>query len=164
MTAREAEFEAWYRRDFSQVVSTLRVAVGDHGLAEEATSEAFARALADWPKVREMAAPTGWVYTVALNQVRSWARRRALERRHLARQLDSDTVPHPEPDGQLWEAVRALPHKARTAIALRYVADLPEHEVAELMGISRGTVASILHRTRKQLGLLLADEREEEIR
>jgi DNA-directed RNA polymerase specialized sigma24 family protein len=43
-------------------------------------SEAFARALAAWPRVRTMDSPGGWLYRVALNQARSWLRRRGLER------------------------------------------------------------------------------------
>jgi DNA-directed RNA polymerase specialized sigma24 family protein len=41
------------------------------------------------------------------------------------------------------------------------VADLSEAEVAEAMGIARGTVAATLHQARKRLGEMLADNEEE---
>lgn len=41
-------------------------------------------------------------------------------------------------------------------MALRYVADLPEAEIAEIMGVARGTVAATLSSARKQLALQLA--------
>ena len=58
----------------------------------------------------------------------------------------------------MWQAVSRLGPRARTAIALRYVADLPEAKVAEAMGITRGAVASTLHKARARLGELLAEK------
>lgn len=114
-----------------------------------------------------MASPGGWVYTVALNQVRSWMRRRRLERRHAERigradRAEQDPVTGPvEVDDALWDAVRALSPRARMAVALRYLADLPEDEVARLMGVTRGTVAATLHRARASLAVALRDDYEE---
>ncbi|WP_372506022.1 sigma-70 family RNA polymerase sigma factor [Actinomadura madurae] len=38
--------------------------------------------------------------------------------------------------------LRALPAKQRAVVVLRYWCDLSEHEIAETLGISRGTVKS----------------------
>jgi len=154
--ADRGDFATWYGLEHSRVCATLGLAIGDRGLAEEATAEAFARALAAWPHVSAKASPTAWVYTVALNEVRSRLRRLRLERRHTARQRLGYHPPPPDPDPQLWAAVAQLPPRARQAIALRYVADLSEAEVAEAMGISRGTAAATLSKARKRLADLLA--------
>ena len=153
----DAEFEAWYAREFSRVAATLALAVGDAGLAEEATAEAFARALVRWSQVSRATSPTAWVYTVALNQVRSTLRRLRLERRWALRQRIEPVAGPREPDSDLWLAVAALPERARTAVALRYVADLTEAEVAAAMGVARGTVAATLHQARKRLAAALGD-------
>jgi RNA polymerase sigma-70 factor (ECF subfamily) len=58
----------------------------------------------------------------------------------------------------LWAAVAQLAPRARTAVALRYIADLSEVEVAEAMGISSGTVAATLNKARTRLGELLATQ------
>jgi RNA polymerase sigma factor (sigma-70 family) len=148
-------FAEWYAREFPRVCAVLALAVGDARLAEEATAEAFVRALVRWRHVSRAASPSGWVYTVALNVVRSALRRRLLERQWLARQR-IDPVPAPaEPDDELWRAVAELPERARTAVALRYIADLPEAEIAAAMGIARGTVAATLHQARARLAVLL---------
>ena len=54
-------------------------------------------------------------------------------------------------------AVQRLPARARTAVVLRYVADLTEAEVAEAMGVAPATVAATLSNARRRLAVLLAD-------
>jgi RNA polymerase sigma factor (sigma-70 family) len=39
-------------------------------------------------------------------------------------------------------ALQALPDRQRQALVLRYYADLPEAQIAEMMGISKGAVKS----------------------
>jgi RNA polymerase sigma factor (sigma-70 family) len=109
-----------------------------------------------------MASPGGWVYRVAVNLMRSRLRRAQLERR-LAKQAPAPSISPPPgvPDDALWGAVRALAPRARLAIALRYVADLPEADVATVMGVSRGTVASTLSSARHHLAQVLVSEEEE---
>ncbi len=157
MGVRTAEgFEPWYTEEFPRLVTTLRIATGDGGLAEEAAAEAFARAYDKWSRVRKMASPNGWVYVVALNEVRGALRRRRLEHSQAARLRLGHAPPPPDPDDDLWRAVRNLPERMRLAIGLRYVADLPEAEIARVMGIARGTVAATLHSARRQLSHDLA--------
>src|SRR5690242_13131979 len=104
------DFDAWYLREAPRLLALVTLAVGDRWLAEEATAEAFARALERWPQVRVMAAPSAWVYTVALNQVRTTVRRGGLERRFALRHRPAAEVPPPpEPDVELWRAVAQLP-------------------------------------------------------
>ncbi len=159
MQGTERDFADWYHGHWRRVVATLTVVVGDAEVAEDATAEAFTRALASWPAVSRYADPTAWVYRVALNEVRSRWRRRRHERAALARlsarAAEADAAPEP-PDDALWTAVKDLPERTRTTIALRYVADLPEAEIADAMGISRGTVASTLHAARRRLAAVLA--------
>lgn len=145
------DFTAWYVTTYPRVRRALTLAVGEPELADEATAEAFARALERWNRVRGLDAPHAWVQTVGLNLVRSTLRRRRLERRWTARQRLVHEPPPPEPDGPLWRAVAELPDRMRTAVALRYVADLTEQQVADVMGISRGAVASSLSAARARL-------------
>jgi RNA polymerase sigma-70 factor (ECF subfamily) len=153
----DEDFDDWYRSESPRMVGVLHAAVGDRALAEDAVAEAFARAWSDWRKVRSMERRTGWVYRVALNLCRSSFRRRRLERRHLDRSAPAPEVAAPEPgDDQLLVALDGLSDRARTAVVLRYAADLTEPEVAVAMGVSRGTVATTLHRARRALADSLA--------
>lgn len=151
------EFEGWYRAEYPRLVAWLAVAAGNVGVAEDAASEAFARAFARWDRVSRMASPTGWTYAVALNFVRRHERRRALERRVLLRQPRS-SIPPPAVSPEVWDALRALPLRQRTAIALRYVLDLPQGEIADVMGIAPGTVSATLVAARATLAVLLDDD------
>lgn len=156
-------FETWYRAEHPRLVAVLALDSGDVEMARDAASEAFARALERWERVETMASPAAWTYKVALNVIRRHKRRVAMERLALRRQGPQLLVPaavYPE----LWAAVRALPNRQRRAVGLRYVADLTEPRIAEVMDIAPGTVAATLHTARKALAASLGDPTLEETR
>ena len=145
MTDGYSGFEDWYSDSHASVLAVLTVVSGNPDTASEATDEAFARALARWHRVREMSSPTGWTYRVALNQLRRRFRRQTHEGQLL---LLANDPSRQEQDLSLWlqvlDAVRPLTARQRTVLALTYVADLPQDEVARLLHVSRSTVASTL--------------------
>ncbi len=117
--------------------------LGSREDARDIAQEAMARAYARWPKVRD-AAP-GWVARVSTNLALDLIRKR---RRR---------PPDPPPSGtdpiagvaerdELVAALRTLPRRQRDVVALRYLADLPEAEVARALGCSVGTVKQHAHR------------------
>jgi RNA polymerase sigma-70 factor (ECF subfamily) len=155
-------FDVWYRAEHPRVVGACCALGGDADAAREATDEAFARALGRWDSVGAMERPGAWVTTVALNCLRRTLRRRGVERRSFGRRHPPTTdmaLPHPE----VWTAVRSLPKRQRTAVVLRYVADLPETQIAEVMGVTRGTVAASLAAARTRLADLLTDPTIQEV-
>jgi RNA polymerase sigma factor (sigma-70 family) len=149
------DFEAFYLREHPRVLGVLCAVSGDRQTAIDATDEAFVRALERWKRVGAMESPAGWTYRVALNALRRTKRRYVTERRLLRRVHVVELVP--TVDSELWTVVRALPDRQCQAIVLRYVADLPELEIAAVMGITRGTVASTLADARVKLAELLGE-------
>lgn len=152
------DFASWYYGLWPQVLRAVTVTVGDRDLAEEATAEAFAKALARWPGPANTDSPLAWMHRVAVNEVRSRWRRSRLERRVLERIAAEPRPPvaAPDPaDDALWTAVAELPERARHIVALRYVIDLTEEEIAQTLGVARGTVASTLSKARKKLAAAL---------
>ena len=123
---------------------------GDADVASEATDEAFSRCYVRWERVGQMGSPLGWTLRVAQNAMRRTMRRRAIERR-----LIRTRVPPPSALDQSFveaeELLSRLSPRQRTAMILRYVADLPEADIAVAMSTSRGTVASTLFDARKRL-------------
>ena len=159
-----AEFTSFYEQEAPRLVRSLTLVTGEAVLAEDAVAEAFARAWSRWPQVRACDRPAAWVMRVALNESRSRFRRRSVERRkaHAVARPDAADDPDLSAAHALWEAVRRLDRRERALIAIRYVADLPQHEIARVLGIPPGTVASGLNRARQRLGKTLAPTHEEE--
>jgi RNA polymerase sigma-70 factor (ECF subfamily) len=152
-------FVRWYGAEHARLFGSLVALSGDRELAAEATDEALSRALQHWERVRAMDSPEGWTYRVAVNVMRRLARRRNMERRVLGRLARGATVvaSQPAPGDEVWDLVRALPERQRTAVVLRYVADLAEADVAAAMSVTRGTVASTLAAARRALADVLAE-------
>jgi RNA polymerase sigma factor (sigma-70 family) len=142
-------FEVWYSDEHPRLFAALLVLTGDRDLAADATDEALSRALQHWTRVGEMESPEGWTYRVAVNVIRRGARRRALERRLLGRLVSRPATR--EPAGEVWDLVRSLSPRQQQAVVLRYIADLAEPEIAQVMGVTRGTVASTLAQARRAL-------------
>lgn len=148
----EESFEQWYVRVWPRLVRFVRAQAGsDAADATAVAAEAMARAYERW-HAATLRDPTPWVYTVGLNLLRRRARRRALERHalHLLRRRPSDNEAW-TPDVDLAQAIAELPERQRTAIYLRYVADLTQAEVAQVLGIAPGSAASLLHAARTKL-------------
>ena len=138
------------------MLGALFVLSGEPDVARDATDEAFARALAHWPKVAAMESPGGWVYRVALNVLRRTLQRRSTETRLLQGPTLVEAPGAPRPGG--WQAVAQLPAPPRTANVRRFVADLPEADIAVAMGVRRGTVSSTLALAKRRLSELLQDD------
>jgi RNA polymerase sigma factor (sigma-70 family) len=118
--------------------------VGDRVAAEDAVSEAYARALARWASVRHHPQPFAWVLRTALNVQRSWWRR--LRREHIAPPPEQRVEPPLPVDPALRAAIAKLPERQREILGLRLVAGLSGQETADLLGIAVATVNVHLHR------------------
>ena len=145
-------FDDWYRSEHRRVLAAVSaVCVGDHARAEDATNEAFLKALERWDTVRVMDNPRAWVATVAVNNVKQsfFRRKRRLELLNTQRLTEStiDVVR----DLDLWNAFTQLTFRQRKAIVLRYLEDLPQQAVADELGIAVGTAAATLNQARSKL-------------
>ncbi len=152
----EAEFTAFFRAEFSRVVRTVSLLVGDRALAEEIAQEAFVSLYDHWRKVSRYERPEAWVRRVAIRMAGRAGRRERLRRALERRVPTAETAPSaPEHDGDVYRAVRLLPLKQRTAVVLFYFEDRPVAEVADLLGCSPATARVHLHRARGRLADVL---------
>jgi RNA polymerase sigma-70 factor (ECF subfamily) len=134
-----------YEREFPSVYGTVHLLCRDPSVAEDATQEAFARALARWHRLKDRPWVAGWVMTTALNVARRSMRRRALPTASEAAESDRETRL------DLEDAIRRLPPRQQEATLLHYVLDLPVIEVALAMKVDPGTVKTHLSRARAAL-------------
>ena len=155
MGRRATTFEVFYDANYASVARSLSLALQDPQLAEEATQEAFIRAYVSWRRVERMERPAGWVYVVAM---RVAFRRRARATTHeLVEATDANLADTVVARETLRAAIEALPERQRTAVVLRYFADLPLADVAAAMGCALGTVKSTLHAALARLQIELDD-------
>jgi RNA polymerase sigma-70 factor (ECF subfamily) len=121
--------------------------------------EALARAYRDWRTVGSLDRPGAWVRRVLINLTIDAHRRRARETLALARLDPNPATAATDVVGEaFWAAVRDLPERQRAAVALYYVEDLPIAEIAEILGISSGTVKTSLFMARRSLAVSLGAE------
>ncbi len=135
-----ASFEAVYRSERPGMVRLAHMLTGSNALAEEIVQDAFLELHRRWDRI---ANPKAYVTQTVVNGARSHHRRVAVERRHP--QAPPSPVLPPEVD-ETWQALGRQPVKRRTALVLRYYADLPVAEIAEVMDVRPGTVKSLIHR------------------
>jgi RNA polymerase sigma-70 factor (ECF subfamily) len=138
-------FRGLYEREAQAVFQTVYLLCRDRPVAQDATQEAFARALERWGRLRDRSWAGGWVTTTAVNLAR-----RAL-RRHRSTAGPSDPEPDIDEAVDLWRAVKALPIRQQQATVLRYRADLTMEEIGAAMGCDPGTVRTHIQRARKTL-------------
>jgi len=165
MAGDDREFLDFFADQFWPLRRVGFLLTGDWDQAEELAQEAMARTFAAWSRVRGYDRPAAYARKVLVNRHRSLLRRAVVEARHA---LTSRPQHWHEPDfgGDdlvLWQALQRLPARQRMAIVLRYYLDLPEADVARLLGVPVGTVKSLVHRglarLREQLGAAYAAER-----
>jgi len=148
----EDDYDAFFSSSFDPVRRALVLMFADAAIAEDATQEAFARAYRRWSRVSGMDDPTAWVYVVAVNVAR-----RAVRRRRLLAWRDDE----PRSAGDVAAAVVAsvtvhalladLTERQRTAVVLRYLADLPYARIAEALGCAEATARATVHQALRRL-------------
>ncbi|MEM9745218.1 MAG: sigma-70 family RNA polymerase sigma factor [Actinomycetota bacterium] len=162
-----ARFEDFFRVEYPKLVR-LGVALAPDA-ATDLAQEALVRACRRWDEVAELDIPGAWVRRVMLNLIadhrRSMRRRdRAISRLAARRVVLSDEVVA-DVDREWIAAVVGLPRRQAECVALHYVDELSIAEVADVLGVSSGTVKTSLSRARTTLrGVLAGAESEQENR
>lgn len=133
--------------------------VGDYQLAQDLLQESLVKVYVAWPRLRDGAAAEAYVRRTIVTTAISWRRRPSFHEHPVEIVRDgghNDETDRLATHGVLWQQVRELPPRQRTALVLRYYEDLSEAETAELMGCSVGTVKSqvstALYKLRERVG------------
>ena len=156
--------KGYERRVFALAVMILRNREG----ADDVTQDAFVRAFErlDLYDVRRPFYP--WLATITMRLSRNWlARHSPGARRETPIQPESSAYASAAPaavdvlvaedEGRhLWRLVERLPVGERTAVVLHYRQELSVSEVASVIGVTAGTVKTLLFRARQHLRASLA--------
>jgi len=143
-------FAAVFADQRERAVRLAWLLVGDPDQAEDVAAEAFAKTWRRWRR-GGIDDPSAYVRRAVVNEANSRLRRRYRERAEAQRAtgdhrgirlVDEDAADRDE----VWRALRRVPPRQRAALVLRFYEDLPEREVAAVLGISVGTVKSLTSR------------------
>ncbi|KAB1136734.1 SigE family RNA polymerase sigma factor [Micromonospora sp. AMSO12t] len=139
----------------SRLAALLRYAVmltGDPHQAQDLVQDTMVRVQLNWRRVARADSPERYVRRMLTNQYVDW-RRGSWMRRVLLRAEPDDAVPvradhaqHAVDRDQVWSWLSGLPRRQRATLVLRYYEDLPDAEIADILGCAVGTVRSSISR------------------
>lgn len=169
--APRAMVEKHHAEIYRYAIAMLR----DPTAAEDAVQASFERAfraLGRYPEARvRNLALRAWLYRITLNVVRNLVRdkRREVAVAEVPEEpsAQSRTTSGPQERSEAWldtaAALGRLPERQRVAVALRYLADLPYAEIAEVTGWPENTAKTLVRRGvgRLRALMLVNDDRED---
>jgi RNA polymerase sigma-70 factor (ECF subfamily) len=164
ITLDEADVGRIFREEYARSVAALVRLFGDIDLAEDAVQEAFAVAVARWPRVGLPPNPGGWITTTARNRgidrLRRESRGRELLGEVAARWGGVDDRAAPREDGLVHDdrlrliftcCHPALSQEAQVALTLRLLGGLSTNEVARSFLVPEQTMAKRLVRAKRKI-------------
>jgi RNA polymerase sigma-70 factor (ECF subfamily) len=149
-------FESAVRPHYAGLVRRLVLVLGDQDDAQDVAQDAYLKAFRSWSRF-DGADARAWLYTIALRLAFNHLRGR---RRWLGVRGRIESRPWTDPsDPDLWAAIRSLDRRTRSALLLNVLDGYTHAEIAEMLGVPEGTVASWISRGRATLRRELGNER-----
>jgi RNA polymerase sigma-70 factor (sigma-E family) len=138
----------------SRLTAMLRFATmltGDPHTAQDLVQETMVRVQLNWRRVRRAESPERYVRRMVVNQYLDWQRGSWFRRVVLRAETPEpptgvDHAAEAAERDEVWSWLDRLPRRQRAALVLRYYEDLPDAEIAEVLGCAIGTVRSSISR------------------
>jgi RNA polymerase sigma-70 factor (sigma-E family) len=141
---------ALYAEHALSLVRLAHIILGNPAAAEDVVQEAFCGLYRRWPHLNDHAKALGYVRSSVINGCRTVQRRGAtieLEDAHQRPAASAEAaLLTDEERREVIRAIRDLPSRQREVLTLRFFLDLPDDQIAEALGIGKGTVRSSAHR------------------
>jgi RNA polymerase sigma-70 factor (sigma-E family) len=146
--AGEAAFREYVTTRGGALLRIALLLTGDRADAEDLLQAALAKTYQAWDRIQDRAALGSYVKRAMVNTQISWRRRRRVEEYPTGDLPDRAVSDLPPSDMQdtVRRALDRLPRRMRAAVVLRYYEDMTEPEIADALGVSRGTVKSTVSR------------------
>lgn len=157
--AQVAEFEEYVDQHWSRLVRSAVLLGCELHEAEDMVQTALTKCLMKWSRVRGADDRDAYVHRVLINTFTSARRRRwtgerptaELPERRPADDLADDLAESVAATDALARSLARLNEDQRTAVVLRYYAQLSEQQMASVLGVRPGTVKSRLSRALRLL-------------
>lgn len=137
----DADFESYVAAVSPRLRRVAYLVVRDWQFAEDVVQEAFVKVYVAWPRLRSQTRDA-YVRRAVVNTAVSQTRKRRPE--ILTGSVPDQAIADPDDrlDQDLVDALRGLSAAQASVLGLRYIDDLSVSAVAEVLGISEGTVKS----------------------
>jgi RNA polymerase sigma-70 factor (ECF subfamily) len=150
-------FGQLYERYIDRIFNYVYYRTGNVHDAEDLTARVFQRAMNHIHNYTDRGVPfSAWLYRIAHNLVANWHRDRSRRQ-----EIPIDDLPvlpakgdHPETalvrtqdQDALLRLIRRLPSDRQNLLILKFVENLSNAEIGQIMGRSEGAVKSLYHRT-----------------
>ncbi|MFI9807835.1 SigE family RNA polymerase sigma factor [Streptomyces sp. NPDC052301] len=151
----EAEFTAYVQERRASLYATAYHLTGDRFEAEDLLQSALFSTYRAWDRISDKAAVGGYLRRTMTNlHISAWRRRKLNE--YPTEELpetpgETDAMRGTELRAVLWQALARLPELQRTMLVLRYYEGRTDPEIADILGISVGTVKSSIWRSLRRL-------------
>jgi RNA polymerase sigma-70 factor (sigma-E family) len=145
----DADFQEFVVSRSRSLLHSAYLLTGNVADAEDLVQSALAKTYQAWNRIEDRKALDGYVRRAMVNTHISWWRRRKLDEYptdDIPDQPVADTSASSETKDALRRAIDRLPHRMRAAVVLRFFEDMTEAEVADVLGVSQGTVKSTVSR------------------
>ncbi len=142
-------FRDYVRARSRALLRTAYLLTGNRADAEDLVQSALAKTYLAWNRIEDRGALDGYVRRAMVNTHISWWRRRRVEEYPTDEIPDRAVADHSltsDMQETLRRAVDRLPQRMRAAVTLRFYEDMTEAEIAEVLGVSLGTVKSTVSR------------------
>src|SRR3954454_620978 len=156
-------FEDWLIAREPALQRTAHLLTGEVHTAQDLVQTTLAKLYLAWDRVASSDHIDAYVRRMLVNEYRSAWRRPVTRLEQVTDVVPDRPTRHEEYDGSrdaVWRFVCSLPSKQRTVVVLRFYEQLTEAEIADLMGISVGTVKSQSSRALASLRAQLPDHPE----
>ena len=160
MLASQGDREAFgqlYERYLERIYNYVYYRTGNTHDAEDLTARVFQRAMKHIHNYTDRGVPfSAWLYRIAHNLVANWHRDRSRRQEIPIDDLPvlpakSDqpetTLVRTEQQDALLRLIRKLPPERQHLLILKFVEDLSNAEIGQIMGRSEGAIKSLYHRT-----------------
>lgn len=145
----DAEFNEFVVSRGRALLHAAYLLTGNLADAEDLVQSALAKTYQAWHRIEDRKALDGYVRRAMVNTHISWWRRRKVDEYptdDIPDQPVADTSASSEIHEPLRRAIDRLPQRMRAAVVLRFFEDMTEAEVADVLGVSQGTVKSTVSR------------------
>ncbi len=161
----DTAFSELMRRHYKGIVNYIYRFTNDRGVSEDLAQEVFLRVYRSAKRYKPEAKFSTWLYKIATNLCLTEVKSRGKDQNLSLDEIEEnsgdlgdtksadayDVTFRREIGGAIFEALKSLPERERTAVVLCKYEELPYEEVAEIIGCTVGAVKAYVHRGRMKL-------------